>query len=248
MGRVPERRTLDLTASQTFRQQRRKGLQRKALPVSQPPGPGPQWDPQSQRWYLPAGEGPPPPGNASGQGSPGPYGQPQGQQQGQPYPGQPSYIPQPPPPKKKRKKWPFILGAVVLLFIIIIAVNSGGGTPSPTGSTGAASAASPGAAAPGTSSSAPAASGVVYEVTGSGQATSISYGSNGGISQENGARLPFTKTAPAQDGFGIYSLTAQTSGSGSISCKITANGKEIANQTSNGQYAVVSCSGSSSPF
>jgi hypothetical protein len=54
---------------------------------------------------------------------------------------------------------------------------------------------------------------------------------------------------PAADGgFGVYSLTAQSGGSGAITCRITVDGEVISEQTSNGQYAVVSCSGSGSPF
>jgi hypothetical protein len=49
------------------------------------------------------------------------------------------------------------------------------------------------------------------------------------------------------DGSG-YSLTAQSNGSGEITCRITVDGEEIARQTSTGQYAVVSCSGSDTGF
>lgn len=199
---------------------------------------------------------PPPSYAAQGQPTPG-YGQPGGPPSGGPprggY-GQPTgqWPPQPPAPKKSRK-WPWFVGGAVLLVILIAAIG-GGGSSTPTGSTGAAPTAAPSSSAPagggstGASSSAPASSGVVYEVTGSGRATSISYGSDGGISQANGERLPWTESAEAADGFGIYSLTAQSSGSGEITCRITVDGEEIARQTSRGQYAVVSCSGTSSGF
>ena len=49
------------------------------------------------------------------------------------------------------------------------------------------------------------------------------------------------------DGSG-YSLTAQSNGSGEITCRVTVDGEEIARQTSTGQYAVVSCSGSDTGF
>lgn len=173
----------------------------------------------------------------------GAYGQPTGQ-----------WPPRPPAPKKSRK-WPWVLGGVVVLIVLIAAISGGGETAAPTGTTGAAPATSapsaPSGAGDGSdapSSSAGASSGVVYEVTGSGRATSISYGGAGGISQANGERLPWTETADAADGFGIYSLTAQSNGSGEITCRITVDGQEIARQTSTGQYAVVSCSGSDSGF
>lgn len=243
--------------------------------MSQDPNqpPQPQWDPQRGQWYIPGQQQYAPPQGYPQQpyGQQGYSGQPYGQapqdqgpqgrhgqpEYGQPngpgstqYPGQPDYVPRPQLPKaSKHRKWPWVVGAVVLLFIII-AATSGGTTPAPT--TSAAAPAASGSAAPAapaaSESAAPAATGVVYEVAGSGRATSITYGEGGGVSQQNGTRLPWTKTAKAADGFGIYALTAQSSGSGEISCKITVNGEEIATQTSSGQYSVVSCSGTSSPF
>jgi hypothetical protein len=226
--------------------------------LSQPPTP--QWDAQQGRWVLPEqAQYAPPPGYAQaptghGPASGGPrhggqnpaYGAPQagyGQPTGQ--------WPPPPPAPKKSRKWPWIVGGVVLLIVLISAINSGG-SPAPTGATGAAPSAAPSsapsAAGGGAESSAPAASGVVFEVTGSGRATSISYGTNGGVSQANGERLPWTESVEASDGFGVYSLTAQSNGSGEITCRITVDGEEIARQTSTGQYAVVSCSGSDTGF
>jgi hypothetical protein len=129
---------------------------------------------------------------------------------------------------------------VLLLLVLIGVTNSkGGATRGSVSSTGGY----------GATSSAQAASGVVvYEVAGTGQANSISYGGTGGISQANGEQLPWTMQASATRGFGVYSLTAQNGGSGAITCRITVNGQPIAQQTSTGQYAVVSCSGSSSSY
>jgi len=66
-----------------------------------------------------------------------------------------------------------------------------------------------------------------------GSSTSTSYGANGGVSQENGQQLPWSMTIPAKNGFGIYALTAQSGGSGNIMCRITVNGRVVAEQTSN---------------
>jgi hypothetical protein len=97
---------------------------------------------------------------------------------------------------------------------------------------------------------------VVYEVTSdAGTAGNVTYltFNNGGSGQEQAteAPLPFSKTIDLEDDgmfeSSIFSLTAQASADATtISCKITADGKVVAEQTSTGQYAVVSCSGSSS--
>jgi hypothetical protein len=220
--------------------------------LSQPPTP--QWDPQQGRWVLPEqGQYAPPPGYPSptppGSGRHGapeggrqPYGSPPAGGYGQPT-GQ--WPPRPPAPKKSRK-WPWVIGGVVLLIILIASISGGGGSTAPTGAAPASSAAP--SSAPSAADSSATSSGVVYEVTGSGRSTSISYGTNGSVSQANGERLPWRESAAAPDGFAIYSLTAQSGSSGQITCRITVNGQEVARQSSTGQYAVVSCSGSDSGF
>ena len=232
--------------------------------------PQPQWDAQQGRWVLPGDRSPqyaPQEGyGQQGYGQQG-YGQ-QGYGQQQSRHGQPEqpagyaqpsgqWAAQPSAPSPapgKRRKWPWIVGGIVLL-IIIIAVSSGGGNSTTAGAGGAAASTSPApAAAPAPASGTPdstasGASGVVYEVTGTGRANNITFGDvTKGLSQQNGTKLPWKKTAPTSDGFAAYGLTAQNGGSGEISCKITVDGKEVANNTSSGQYAVVSCNGSSSPF
>lgn len=90
---------------------------------------------------------------------------------------------------------------------------------------------------------------VVYSVTGSGTAD-ITYDSftngNSGSAQDNGAALPWSKTVNGSGIFNVYSLSAQAQTGTSISCTITVDGKQVANHTSTGQYAVVACSGSAS--
>ena len=212
--------------------------------------PQPQWDPQRGQWYIPDSQqsqfGPP---GQGGRGMPSPTGNRYDQQ---PY-GVPGHVPPPPPPPKKTTKWPWIVGAAVLLVLIISISTSGGGTSTPTASSGASPAASSSAAAPAaaaeTTATSAAATGVVYTVSGSGKANNISYGeATKGISQANGERLPWTKSTAATEGFAIYSLVAQNNGSGEITCSITVDGKEIATNTSSGQYAVVTCTGNTSPF
>ncbi len=239
--------------------------------------PQPHWDARQGRWVLPGDQGPQyaqqPGYGQQGWGQQG-YGQ---QAYAQPGPGQQSRHgqpetdrsrgygppsgpwasepPTPSPSPKKRPKWPWIVGGIVLLVIIISVSSRGGNSTTPTGAGGAAaptsqaSAAAPAPASGTPDSTASAASGVVYEVTGTGRANNITFGDvTKGLSQQNGTKLPWKKTAPASEGFAAYGLTAQNGGSGQISCKITVDGKEVANNTSSGQYAVVSCNGSSSPF
>lgn len=116
----------------------------------------------------------------------------------------------------------------------------------------APSTASPAASA--APSSAPAAGRTVtYDVTGDGGAASnISYstfnGGGGGSESAANAPLPFQKVIPLQASTilssSVFSLVGQAGQNGTtISCKITVDGKVIAQQTSTGAYAVVTCSG-----
>lgn len=91
---------------------------------------------------------------------------------------------------------------------------------------------------------------VVYEVDGASKSATVTYSSysNGasGTEQASGQALPFTKTVTGTKGWSGYTLTA-TNGmndDSDISCKITVDGKTVAQQTSTGQYATVSCSSS----
>lgn len=87
---------------------------------------------------------------------------------------------------------------------------------------------------------------IVFEVTGKGvgKATSITYGVGGNTSQANGAKLPWKKQTTSAESFLILSLVAQSGsgGNGTISCRITVDGKVIVKNSSQGAYAVVTCS------
>jgi hypothetical protein len=90
---------------------------------------------------------------------------------------------------------------------------------------------------------------VVYDVTGGGTASNITYtsvDSNGssGVQQESNVTLPWTKSVQGKGTISVYSLSASTSTGPTISCKITIDGKEIVSKTSTGQYTNVSCTGS----
>jgi len=87
---------------------------------------------------------------------------------------------------------------------------------------------------------------VVFEVTGDGvtSANSITYGMGGNMSQANGAALPWSQEATSNDSFLVLSLSAQSASDsgGSIMCKITVDGQVVAENKSEGPYAVVTCS------
>lgn len=84
-----------------------------------------------------------------------------------------------------------------------------------------------------------------YEVTGdSGAAQNVTYMINQGEQQETKVTLPWSKEFTADQGFQVFVVNAQNTGSGSITCTILVDGNVISQHTSNGQYAVVVCSSS----
>ncbi|UGT60633.1 MmpS family transport accessory protein [Nocardia asteroides] len=86
---------------------------------------------------------------------------------------------------------------------------------------------------------------VAYEVRGSGGAAAVTYsGRDFDIAQEAEAPLPWSKDVTI-DGLGKYvSLTAQSGADGEeLSCRILVDGRVLSEQTSNGPFSMVSCSG-----
>ncbi|MGW5219926.1 MmpS family transport accessory protein [Nocardia sp. NPDC004085] len=89
---------------------------------------------------------------------------------------------------------------------------------------------------------------MTYEVTSDGpRAANISYsssGDSGNIEQANQQPLPWTKDVTVTGFIKTVSVTAQAGeGATTITCKIREGDKTIAEQTSTGPYAVVTCSG-----
>lgn len=174
--------------------------------------------------------------------------QPPPQQGDGPYQPPPDYV----AARRKRKKWPFVLGGVILLIVLIVIIavsssNGDGDTNSVTNS-GQAPAGAAGAAQPA------AAEDITYEVTGvsgggsgTGIKSSVTYTSDDKFnqSQENGIQLPWTKNVDLGNGFfSGASLIAQAGdGVESITCRILDGGEVISENTSSGQFAVVTCSG-----
>jgi hypothetical protein len=84
---------------------------------------------------------------------------------------------------------------------------------------------------------------VVYEVTGDGPAEIVYTEKLGGTPKRvSNAKLPWKITKTMQ-GTSFVSVTAVRSdaGSGSISCRATVDGKEVAQRTRKGEFATVSC-------
>jgi hypothetical protein len=86
---------------------------------------------------------------------------------------------------------------------------------------------------------------VVFEVAGDSTDATVSYSSasGSGMSSATGQKLPFSKTVTEKQGLiPVYSVTGTNGLTGSdISCKITVDGKVVAEQTSTGQFASVDC-------
>lgn len=150
--------------------------------------------------------------------------------------------------KKSHKFRNFVVLPAAGLIAIAIASTANHGTK-PTGVNGpspAPGAAVPGVPAPAAMPAAPAATHTVhYEIrgAGSGLVTYIADG-NMGMSQENGAELPWSKDIKLNQYFAPVAVSVQhSSGSGPVTCKIVVDGKTVANNTATGQYAIASCNG-----
>lgn len=126
---------------------------------------------------------------------------------------------------------PVTAAALVAAALIAIACSSGGSDTKGPGAQGEP-AADTGNAGKQT---------IVMEVTGAKRAD-ITYGLNTDQSQESDAAVPWKKTLTSSETIAIATVVAQNKGSGSIKCKITFNGKVVKENSSKGQYAVVTCS------
>lgn len=150
--------------------------------------------------------------------------------QGGPPPGYGGYPQQPP---KRKPKWPWILLGGILLAILLVC----GGCLLLAGGIG-------NEIDKETSEEVT----VTYEVTSDGpQASNISYNAGGdglNTEQANQQPLPWTKEVTVTGFVKSVTLTAQADEGGTtITCRIKEGDRVIAEQTSSGPFAVVSCSG-----
>lgn len=85
---------------------------------------------------------------------------------------------------------------------------------------------------------------ITIEVTGP-KTADITYGLDGASSQDNGAKLPWSKELKSTSAWTLVSVIAQnkTASKGEIRCRILVGGKELKVNASKGEYAVVTCDG-----
>lgn len=85
---------------------------------------------------------------------------------------------------------------------------------------------------------------VEYRVDGTAtKALQVSYSTqNFGISQDADAALPWAVELPMSGAYSVASMNAQNAGGGSITCTIKVDNVVVDTNTSNGQFAIVSCS------
>lgn len=137
----------------------------------------------------------------------------------------PTYQPPYPAPSSqpKKKRTGRTLGLVALLLLVLcgsgiaaVVIATGGGTKSATHT-------------------------VVLEVSGPATAD-ITYGIGADQSQETDATVPWRKELTSDNAVLITVLLAQSKGTGPINCKITVDGAVVKQNTSTGEFAIVTCS------
>lgn len=158
-----------------------------------------------------------------------------------------------PRPPKKHKGWKIaggVVGAIVVISVIASAAGGGGkkddktpaAAPVATSTTEEAAAPTTEAAAPAPKKAAPAKpkpkpapDTVEYIVTGS--RAEVTYGPAG---SSLSGHSPMTVKKPLANPT-FYSVTAQLSGSGKVSCQIKIKGKVISQATATGSYNIAMC-------
>jgi hypothetical protein len=169
-------------------------------------------------------------------------------------------------PEKKRHvlRWVAIsVGAVAVLVAGIAAVGgassasrtaaaeaaippAGGQALAPCGASDCLSAVAP-QTTPLPADADPASHTVVYAVSGTARHGDLTYATDdtSGTVQEQDVQVPWTKTLPIPDSaLNSYQLTAQNTGSGSITCTVTVDGTVVKTVTASGAYATANCSAS----
>ena len=172
--------------------------------------------------------------------NPGPQYQPQ--QPGQPYPPQEQ-------PKKKRggcMKWGLIILGVLILIAVIVSVAGGGGgddesEPADTGTNEQQGDQSEDAPAEAEQSGHT----LRWEVeTSDGSPANVTWmGANMNMSQNQGAATPWTQEVQADSKWDLIgaNMNAQNQGSGDITCRVYWDDEVVNENTSSGEYAMVTC-------
>jgi hypothetical protein len=147
-----------------------------------------------------------------------------------------SYYQQPPatgyyqqPPRRRKPVWPWVLGGAFLVIVLGI-----GGCVAFVG-----------AVAHNLAQESAREVVVTYEVSGAGGSVAVTFsGRDFNTAQETDVALPWNKQVTI-DGLGkTVILTATNDGDhGTITCRISANGRVVSEQTSTGPFASASCVG-----
>jgi hypothetical protein len=93
-----------------------------------------------------------------------------------------------------------------------------------------------------------ATSSIGYDVTGDAKGATVTYssfdGNGGSTNQETASTLPWHKDLQAKGLFSGGSLTVSAGADGgTVTCKVTVNGKESKTATASGPFATASCAG-----
>lgn len=84
---------------------------------------------------------------------------------------------------------------------------------------------------------------VVFSAQTSDAATmDVTYGLGGDTSQASGVASPWSHTAKSNSSFIVAVLEVQTHGTGTVTCKITKDGKLLKQNSSSGQFSIATCS------
>jgi hypothetical protein len=84
---------------------------------------------------------------------------------------------------------------------------------------------------------------IVYQMSGSARAASLTYQNATGDTEQKDVSMPWTMAFDAQSGAFLY-LSGQNKGeSGSVTCSILVNNVVVKTSTSEGAYKIASCSG-----
>ncbi|MEQ3541352.1 MmpS family transport accessory protein [Pseudonocardia tropica] len=156
------------------------------------------------------------------------------------------------PEDTRRRRWPWVVGVAAAAAVAVpIGLAVFGGTEDETpaawregtvafgASTGGGR---PGAVPATDAATAPAAAQITYEVTGTGSGVTITFGRGTSVAQVSGAALPWERTSPAAGEPTDYSVTA-AGGSGELACRILVDGAVISEESADGDYSAVSCTG-----
>lgn len=148
-----------------------------------------------------------------------------------PYPYQPVSAPVQ-PPRKKRRVWTWVLVGILALF----------------GICGGIGIAMLGGAAKAVHDSTTASHTITYKITGKSQGkTLITYIGNGfSESQNDAAKLPWSTTIKVT-GWQPVTISAQITGSGTVTCEIDVDGHPGKPSTSTGESVIASCTADTIP-